>query len=93
MQSNSVLTPILHGSVYDLSVGSFGNGLNDEVQHGSCVFGDGRWLLSIEWPARGGMSPPLKEEKMDAMQLLAAVLAGGLFVYLLFAMLCPERFS
>jgi K+-transporting ATPase KdpF subunit len=30
---------------------------------------------------------------MDAMQLLAAVLAGGLFVYLLFAMLCPERFS
>ncbi len=30
---------------------------------------------------------------MDAMQLLAAILASGLFVYLLFAMLCPERFS
>jgi len=30
---------------------------------------------------------------MDSMQLLAAFLAVGLFVYLLFAMLCPERFS
>ena len=30
---------------------------------------------------------------MDSMQLLASVLAGGLFFYLLFAMLCPERFS
>ena len=61
--------------------------------NGSFVFGDGRRLLSIEWPARDGMSSPLKDEMMDAMQLLAAVLAGGLFVYLLFAMLCPEKFS
>ena len=30
---------------------------------------------------------------MDVMHLIAAVLAGGLFVYLLFAMLCPEKFS
>jgi K+-transporting ATPase KdpF subunit len=34
-----------------------------------------------------------KEVMMDAMQIAAAVLSGGLFVYLLFAMLCPERFS
>jgi K+-transporting ATPase KdpF subunit len=61
--------------------------------NGSFVFGDSRRLLSIEWSARDGMSSPLKEEMMDAMQLLAAVLAGGLFVYLLFAMLCPEKFS
>ncbi len=61
--------------------------------NGSCVFGDGCRLFSHQWSARDGMSPPLKEEMMDVMQLLAAVLAGGLFVYLLFAMLCPERFS
>lgn len=30
---------------------------------------------------------------MDGMQLFAAVLAVGLFAYLLFAMLCPEKFS
>ncbi|HTN00355.1 K(+)-transporting ATPase subunit F [Planctellipticum variicoloris] len=30
---------------------------------------------------------------MDFLQVAAAVLAVGLFVYLLFAMLCPERFS
>ena len=30
---------------------------------------------------------------MDAMQLIASVTAGGLFAYLLFAMLCPEKFS
>lgn len=30
---------------------------------------------------------------MDAMQAIAAVLAAGLMFYLLFAMLCPERFS
>lgn len=30
---------------------------------------------------------------MDPMQLVASILAGGLMVYLLFAMLCPERFS
>ena len=33
------------------------------------------------------------EEKMDVMQLVAMVMAGGLFVYLLVAMLCPEKFS
>jgi K+-transporting ATPase KdpF subunit len=30
---------------------------------------------------------------MDAMYLLATVLAVGLFAYLLVAMLCPEKFS
>lgn len=30
---------------------------------------------------------------MEPTQIVAAVLAGGLMVYLLFAMLCPERFS
>lgn len=30
---------------------------------------------------------------MDPIQLLAAVLAGGLMLYLLFGMLCPEWFS
>ncbi|MBS0203152.1 MAG: K(+)-transporting ATPase subunit F [Planctomycetes bacterium] len=30
---------------------------------------------------------------MDPMLLIAAVLAGGLMLYLLFAMLFPERFS
>lgn len=30
---------------------------------------------------------------MDPIQLLAAVLAGSLMFYLLFAMLCPEWFS
>lgn len=30
---------------------------------------------------------------MDAMQWLAALLTVGLFAYLLFALLCPERFS
>lgn len=30
---------------------------------------------------------------MDVLQVAAAVLAVGLFVCLLFAMLCPERFS
>lgn len=30
---------------------------------------------------------------MDPMQLIAAILAGGLMLYLLFAMLFPERFS
>jgi K+-transporting ATPase KdpF subunit len=30
---------------------------------------------------------------MDAMQLIAIVLACGLMLYLVFAMLCPERFS
>jgi K+-transporting ATPase KdpF subunit len=60
---------------------------------GFCVFDDGRRLLSIEWSARDGMSSPLREVMMDSMQLLAAVLSGGLFAYLLFAMLCPERFS
>lgn len=30
---------------------------------------------------------------MDPIQLLAAVLAGGLMLYLLFAMLYPEWFS
>jgi K+-transporting ATPase KdpF subunit len=30
---------------------------------------------------------------MDVMQMLALAMAGGLFVYLLFAMLCPEKFS
>lgn len=30
---------------------------------------------------------------MDPMQIVAACLAAGLMVYLLFAMLCPERFS
>ena len=61
--------------------------------NGSCVFSDRRRLLSVEWSARDGVSSPLKGKIMDAMQLLAAVLAGGLFVYLLFAMLCPEKFS
>ena len=61
--------------------------------NGSCVFGDGRRLFSDQRSTRDGMSSPLKEEMMDAMQLFAAVLAGGLFSYLLFAMLCPEKFS
>lgn len=30
---------------------------------------------------------------MDGMHVSAAVLAGGLLIYLLFAMLCPERLS
>ena len=30
---------------------------------------------------------------MDPMQIIAAGLACGLMVYLVFAMLCPERFS
>jgi len=30
---------------------------------------------------------------MDGMYALAAVLAVGLLIYLLFAMLCPERLS
>mgnify|MGYP001551207397 CR=1 FL=1 len=30
---------------------------------------------------------------MEPMQIVAAALAVGLMVYLLFAMLCPERFS
>lgn len=30
---------------------------------------------------------------MDPMQTIAAVLAVGLMIYLVFAMLCPERFS
>lgn len=30
---------------------------------------------------------------MDIVQLIAAVMTVGLFVYLLFAMLCPEKFS
>ena len=30
---------------------------------------------------------------MDTMQILATVQAYGLMLYLLFAMLCPERFS
>jgi K+-transporting ATPase KdpF subunit len=30
---------------------------------------------------------------MDPLQVIGAVLAGGLLCYLLFAMLCPERFS
>lgn len=30
---------------------------------------------------------------MEPMQIVATVLAVGLMVYLLFAMLCPERFS
>jgi K+-transporting ATPase KdpF subunit len=30
---------------------------------------------------------------MDAMHVTAAVLAGGLFLYLMYAMLFPERFS
>ncbi|HEY4261022.1 MAG TPA: K(+)-transporting ATPase subunit F [Schlesneria sp.] len=30
---------------------------------------------------------------MDVMDILSIVLAIGLLLYLLFAMLCPERFS
>lgn len=30
---------------------------------------------------------------MEPIQIVAAVLVAGLMVYLLFAMLCPERFS
>jgi K+-transporting ATPase KdpF subunit len=30
---------------------------------------------------------------MNAMDILSIVLAIGLLLYLLFAMLCPERFS
>lgn len=30
---------------------------------------------------------------MDLIQLTAGVAAAALFAYLLFAMLCPERFS
>ncbi len=30
---------------------------------------------------------------MDPMHLLTAIIAAGLFAYLLFAMLCPEKFS
>lgn len=30
---------------------------------------------------------------MDLMQILSIALAVGLLFYLLFAMLCPERFS
>lgn len=30
---------------------------------------------------------------MNAMDLLSVVLAVGLLIYLVFAMLCPERFS
>ena len=30
---------------------------------------------------------------MEPMQVIAAVLAAGLMLYLVFAMLCPERFS
>lgn len=30
---------------------------------------------------------------MEPTQIVAAALAVGLMVYLLFAMLCPERFS
>lgn len=30
---------------------------------------------------------------MEPMHIVASALAGGLIVYLLFAMLCPERFS
>ncbi|MDB5345704.1 MAG: hypothetical protein JWP89_4081 [Schlesneria sp.] len=30
---------------------------------------------------------------MDVMDILSIVLAVGLLLYLLFAMLCPERFS
>lgn len=30
---------------------------------------------------------------MDPMTWVASILAGGLMLYLLFAMLCPERFS
>ncbi|MEI8019631.1 MAG: K(+)-transporting ATPase subunit F [Schlesneria sp.] len=30
---------------------------------------------------------------MDSIHLLTAIIAAGLFAYLLFAMLCPEKFS
>ena len=30
---------------------------------------------------------------MDPMHIFAAVLAGGLFLYLMYAMFFPERFS
>ena len=30
---------------------------------------------------------------MDVIQMIAAISTVGLFAYLLFAMLCPERFS
>jgi K+-transporting ATPase KdpF subunit len=35
----------------------------------------------------------IMEKLMDPMHLLTAIIAAGLFAYLLFAMLCPEKFS
>ena len=50
-------------------------------------------FFPAEWSVRDRVPSPSRSQMMDSMQLLAAFLAVGLFVYLLFAMLCPERFS
>lgn len=68
--------------------------LQGKIKRDGRCFSDGtRRLFSREWPAGEVLPASPGNQVMDPIQSIAALLTVGMFVYLLFAMLFPERFS
>src|SRR4051794_24386376 len=93
MRVDSFLTPILCRSVYHSSEVIHTSINKRRGSHGCPVSDSHRGVFPAKRRIDRRMSTPVRTKKMDTMQSMAAVLAAGLLVYLLLAMLCPEKFS